>query len=216
MSFRPSLKTVSLAVAAAFITLAQPAGAAPVVDQSQTAIEGYGYGIFPNLYNWDRNVSMWQSFTAGMDGSLVGIAMQYYGSLVSIDLKIYSGEGVEGTLLSTTHLSNVSGTSGFQTFDLASQVAQLAGSVYTFSLENAVCSNGDYSCGGYRFANHDAYADGNFMGQGYAMPNAYHQGVTTADAAFQTLVEATVPEPTSLALAGLALAGLGLARRRKA
>jgi PEP-CTERM motif len=210
-AFKPAV--LALAMAA----LSQTTLAAPiVVDQSQTA-SNVTLGLFGNLYGWDRQVSIWQSFTAGTTGTLAGVGMTWGGTIASADLKIYAGTGVTGTLLSSYTLSNVVGTGTLQALTTGMSLAQTAGSVYTFSLENLVCAGGVWGC--YYSASHntDAYAAGVFMGQGYHMPDTYRAGVTNADLVFQTLVQAQqqVPEPSALALVGLTLAGLGVASRRR-
>src|ERR1035441_9135454 len=76
------------------------------VDQSQVNGSASSYPLYQNLYSWDRAVSSWQSFQAGSSGWLGGVAveMSYAPANGSVDLNVYSGTGVQGTLLESTPL----------------------------------------------------------------------------------------------------------------
>jgi hypothetical protein len=194
------------------------------VDQSQTAGSQWtGYGMNRNAYGWDRNVSAWQEFQAGVSGSLGGIAVDMNFALAggSVDLNIYSGEGVQGTLLESTQLQwtdalEFNYTGQWCTFLLDAPVELTSGSTYTFSFENL---SFDDAFGYVVVDSGNPYPNGDYMMQGYFWGNTfgYTTGSTTADMNFQTIMEpiTEAPEPSTLALSAVAGLGLLLFRRRK-
>jgi hypothetical protein len=191
------------------------------VDQSQVGGSDPSYPLFQNYYGWDRQVSAWQSFQAGASGFLGGIGMDLYSAQAygSVDLNIYSGTGVQGTLLESTHLqwndSFYSGGGGqWYTLQLDSPVELTAGSEYTFSFENLGANNQLSYTVNY---SQNAYPDGQYMQQGYFWGETgdYHSGTADADMNFQTVMVA-VPEPSTAATVLLGLGFLVMAWRRKA
>lgn len=174
------------------------------IDQTQLSL-GTSWGFFSNLYGWDRDVTLWQEFTAGQTGDLAGIALYMIDSAPSgnFDLNIYSGTGVEGSLLQSTNISWVTDYNTvhpldeiWYTFQLDSTIGLTSGLTYTFSIENlssdSIIKTAVSSTGGS-----DPYPDGVYMHQGYQMPSTYTQGGTAEDIAFQTVM---VPEPSTYAL----------------
>ena len=189
------------------------------VDQSQVGGSDTSYPLFQNLYGWDRSVSAWQSFQAGTFGLLGGIGMElnYAYANGSVDLNIYSGTGVQGTLLESTHLAwnnsfYSSEGSQWYTLQLDSPVELSAGSQYTFSFENLGANNQLSYTVNY---SQNAYLGGQYMQQGYWMPDGYQSGSTDADMNFQTVMVA-VPEPSTAATVLLGLGFLVMAWGRKA
>src|ERR1035437_6672941 len=194
------------------------------VDQSQVGGSDTSHPLYQNVYGWDRSVSAWQSFQAGTSGLLGGIGMDLYSAPAngSVDLNIYSGTGVQGTLLESTHLqwnnSFSSGEAQWHTFQLDSPVALTAGSQYTFSFENL---GADMQLWYIDNTSANAYPAGEYMQQGYWMqqdywmPNGYQSGTTAADMNFQTTMVA-VPEPSTAATVLLGLGFLAMAWYRKA
>lgn len=191
------------------------------VDQSQVGGSDPTYPLFRNLYSWDRNVSAWQSFQAGASGFLGGIGMDLNSAPAngSVDLNIYSGTGVQGTLLESTHLqwndSFYSGGGGqWYTLQLDSPVELTAGSQYTFSFENL---GADMQLRYMDNTSMNAYANGEYMQQGYfeGVTWDYQSGTTSGDMNFQTVMVA-VPEPSTAANVLLGLGFLTMAWRRKA
>ena len=190
-----------------------------MVDQSQVNGTAPNWPLYQNDYGWDRAVSSWQSFQAGSSGWLGGVAveMTYAQANGSVDLNVYSGTGVQGTLLESTHLQ-WSDSFSFQpggqwyAFQLASPVALTAGSEYTFSFENL---GGDAQLWYMVNLSANAYPAGEYMHQGYWMPDGYQSGTTDADMNFQTVMVA-VPEPSTAATVLLGLGFLAMAWRRKA
>ncbi|HMT71518.1 MAG TPA: tail fiber domain-containing protein [Saprospiraceae bacterium] len=103
-----------------------------VIDQQQV-----------NNTNVNNGTTHWQSFTAGVTGLLTQIDLKIntpIGSSTSPGtIKIYQGEGVTGTLLSTTNItySNVVGYP-WQTFTSANFGSIVAGSIYTIQFSAPV------------------------------------------------------------------------------
>ena len=194
-----------------------------MVDQSQVNGTAPNWPLYQNDYGWDRAVSSWQSFQAGSSGWLGGVAveMTYAPGSGSVDLNVYSGTGVKGTLLESTPLQ-WSDPFPFQSggqwygFQLASPIALTAGSEYTFSFENL---GGDEQLWYMVNLSANAYPAGEYMQQGYfgggpGMTD-YNAGTTAQDMNFQTVMVA-VPEPSTAATVLLGLGFLAMAWRRKA
>ena len=194
------------------------------VDQSQVTGTDLGdSALYQNLYGWDRNVSAWQSFQAGTSGSLGGIAVDVLFAQPdgSVDLNIYSGTGVQGTLLASTPLQWTDGTSSafgtWQTLLLDTPVALTAGSTYTFAFENI--NNDDYLACIDASSEDSPYPNGVYMQQGYFMPSGdYTTGTPDASMNFQTVMGpiTVVPEPATDILAGFGALGFLLFIKRKA
>jgi hypothetical protein len=192
------------------------------VDQSQVGGSDTSHPLYQNVYGWDRSVSAWQSFQAGTSGLLGGIGMDlsYAQANGAVDLNIYSGTGVQGTLLESTHLqwnnSFSSGEAQWHTFQLDSPVALTAGSQYTFSFENL---GADMQLRYIDNTSANAYPAGEYMQQGYFGGDGYGMeystGTTAADMNFQTTMVA-VPEPSTAATVLLGLGFLAMAWYRKA
>ncbi|MDD2987171.1 T9SS type A sorting domain-containing protein [Flavobacterium sp.] len=79
--------------------------------------------------------STWQSFTAGITGTLSQIDNGFASTMNgTATLNMYNGTGLEGTLLHSQEVT-ISGTNNFwQTFTISSPVAVVAEQVYTFEL----------------------------------------------------------------------------------
>ena len=194
------------------------------IDQSQvTGTDLLDNALYHNLYGWDRNVSAWQSFQAGESGSLGGIGVDLHWAQPggSVDLNIYSGTGVQGILLGSTHLQWTDGTSSslgtWQTLLLDAPVALTAGSTYTFSFEN-ISNDGDLGC--IDASGEDTpYANGVYMQQGYFMPGGnYLTGTPDASMNFETVMGpiTIVPEPSTFILAGFGTLSFLLFLKRNA
>jgi len=192
------------------------------IDQSQvTGTDLRDAPLYQNIYGWDRSVSAWQSFQAGMTGSLGGIGVDLIWAMPggSVDLNIYSGTGVQGTLLESTHLQwtdglDASGT--WQTFLLDAPVALTAGSTYTFSFENI---GSDEQLAVVNASGEDTpYPNGVYMQQGYFMPGGnYLTGTPDASMNFETVMGpiTAAPEPASATLMVLGLVTVGAFIRRR-
>jgi hypothetical protein len=198
------------------------------VDQSDVTGNNTSYILYNNLYGWDRNVSAWQSFQAGVSGTLGGIGVDLIWAQAngSVDLNIYAGVGVQGTLLESTALQwtdsfeSASSPWTWCTFLLDNPVALTAGTTYTFSFENlgnSVDLKYVVDTSGNPYPNGEYMQQGYFMQSDYGTPDGYVGGTTAVSMNFETIMEpiTTVPEPATLALAGLGGLSLLLFRRRK-
>jgi hypothetical protein len=78
--------------------------------------------------------SVWQSFTAGISGILSSVEWEIQGQQTSITVKIYNGEGINGTLLGTAN-GMTSTTRSFVAFDLSSSnIKVIASQKYTIQV----------------------------------------------------------------------------------
>ena len=101
----------------------QPANGAAALDQSQT-VGGWGAG----------STTQWQSFTAGASGALTQVDLDVNSGLSGVGqngvIKIYEGNGIGGTLLSTENVF-FAYVFTFQQFPLTVQPLLTAGLQYT-------------------------------------------------------------------------------------
>ncbi len=107
-------------------------------------------------------VDNWQSFTAGITGTLVQLDPSVGPSVgnpaAAGQLSIYAGEGISGALLSSQAVTYQQvGNAGFQQFVLTTPVPVTAGQQYTFRLTAAAGSNIWWDGGG-----NNPYAGGRF------------------------------------------------------
>lgn len=99
------------------------------IDQQQNVFNGWKF---------ENNDAVGQSFTCGITGKLLQVEVNVYGGSGTFNLEIYSGNGINGTLLSTSPQS-LSGT-GWQTMTIPSNLAPLlvSGNQYTFYLNGYI------------------------------------------------------------------------------
>jgi len=149
------------------------------VDQEQTTFNGEAHST---LY-------MWQSFTAGADGTLTAVEL-LVGAHDGVTpwtatLSIYSGEGMGGTVLST---QTVSGDPAWadRIFMLANPCAVTTGQKYTIVLDP------DSVSVQWRFRAADVY------GGGYSYPNTYFDFWFRTYLAGSSSQPALVVQPVSL------------------
>lgn len=101
----------------------------PVVDQQQLVYEaGLSARNLPGY-------STWQSFQAGITGTLTQIDQGYFNAMTgTATLKIYTGTGTGGTLLYSNGVT-ISGTGNFWvTFTISPGVAVTSGQSYTYEI----------------------------------------------------------------------------------
>jgi len=187
------------------------------VDQSQTAGTATSYPLYRNFYGWNRAVSAWQMFQPGVSGDLGGIAVDLLNATAggSVDLNIYAGAGVQGTLLESTHLEWTSGFNKYPgvwyTLLLSTPVTVTAGDTYTFSFENL---SSDTALRYVVDPTSNPYSDGEYFQQGYFFggQNYYTSPSTTADMNFETIMDpiSPAPEPSFPAIFAMSMLGGGL------
>jgi len=127
------------------------------LDQSN---DNFGY------YFYDAS-SIWQSFTAGMDGHLRAIQAHIYATNDApwtATFEIREGQGTAGTLLASQTIAG-DGVKQQRTFVLENPVRQVSGATYSFVVRNAstgltVRASADLYAGG---RSHHANYDYNFM-----------------------------------------------------
>ncbi|MGI4865926.1 MAG: glycine-rich protein [Janthinobacterium lividum] len=121
----------------------------------------------------------WQSFTAGVTGTLtrLDLSLRPSGSGTTGQLSLYSGEGTTGTQLSSQAITfQVVGSGGYQQYVLTTPVPVTAGQQYTYQLNGL---SGTVSSSG---ANTNPYAGGRNRGDA-GSDLAFKTYVTTPNAA---------------------------------
>jgi hypothetical protein len=97
-----------------------------------------------------------QSFTATENGLLKTISLKTIFNHASFTLKVYSGEGVDGTLLHTQSFTT-SNSYAYSTYTLDSDVTLTSNSIYTFTAVGAslIASRSDSYSGGQFYSSTD-------------------------------------------------------------
>jgi hypothetical protein len=185
--------------------IASPAKA-DTIDQQQLFYDG---GISARTL---PGYTVWQSFTAGLTGTLTEIDMGFFNDMSGDGtLRIYSGQGTSGAILETLSVPVVGITQPSFTWNNWSvNVAIQVGLQYTFELTpNSVTLPDPY---GVAFGTADPYAGGV---AGLNDPSGTYP-LADWDLVFQTRVSrASMPEPTSIVLLGCGLVALTLPKRRR-
>lgn len=153
--------------------------------------------------------AVWQSFTVGTTGTLIGIDMGFFNNMSGqAQLQIFAGEGTAGMLLQTLSIPVIGLTQPGVTWNAWSvSVPVQAGLQYTFCITpNAATLPDPY---GVALGTSNPYSGGVL---GVNDPSGSYP--TNFDAVFRTYVT-PVPEPGSICLVSIGLCAL-LFRRRKA
>ncbi|HUW35130.1 MAG TPA: hypothetical protein VM223_26260 [Planctomycetota bacterium] len=93
------------------------------VDQYQGGATGATFGS-----------GCWQSFTAGISGSLLSVAWWLVGDPANLSVQVYAGEGTGGTLLVSTPVFTTSASGRWGTVKFAAPPSVIAGQKYTFKV----------------------------------------------------------------------------------
>ena len=117
-----------------------------IYNSTTGRFQGYNDGSRLNQENEITNLFQysndnWQSFTPSISGKLDRITF-YAGSVnpspFTVSLKIYSGEGISGTLLGTLSPLPFSTEGDLRSYDLSSlSITLVAGDKYTFRIETS-------------------------------------------------------------------------------
>jgi hypothetical protein len=121
-----------------------------ILDQSHSVSYGiYGAG----------QSALGQSFTAGLSGSLNKVSMRFANSTCTGTLKIFSGSGVSGTLLTSQAFSISSGNGDIE-FTLNSPITVVNGTQYTMLFEKSTGNIDVYNSNDGSYTGGQAYAWG--------------------------------------------------------
>jgi len=103
-----------------------------IFSHTATAVDQKFTHDYDTLGSYETN-SVWQSFTAGVTGSMTSVALEFPGGpeTTPATLEIYSGEGTGGALLSTQPALI---TGGWSTYHLVSAASVTATQQYTISI----------------------------------------------------------------------------------
>jgi len=181
----------------------KPARAQKVLDQQQTLYNGGLSALTLPGY------TVWQSFTAGLSGTLTEIDMGFFNDISGDGtLQIFDGQGTSGTLLQTLVVPVIGITQPDVTWNYWTtvNVPVVAGQMYTFNfIPDAATLPNPY---GVALGAPDPYPGpppyaGGVMGENIPSANQ----TTNFDLVFRTYVQ-LVPEPASYQMA--LLAGLGV------
>jgi hypothetical protein len=127
----------------------------PLLDQSHTV----SYGIWGS---GEAQAEVGQSFTASLTGLLTKVSMQFYNSTCTGNLKIFSGQGTSGALL-TSQAFTLSSGSGNIEFTLNEAINVVNGTIYTMIFEKTTGSIDVYNSNDGSYTRGQAYARGGFQ-----------------------------------------------------
>jgi hypothetical protein len=127
----------------------------PLLDQSHTV----SYGIWGS---GEAQAAVGQSFTASLTGLLTKVSMQFYNSTCTGNLKIFSGQGTSGALL-TSQAFTLSSGSGNIEFTLNEAINVVNGTIYTMIFEKTTGSIDVYNSNDGSYTRGQAYARGGFQ-----------------------------------------------------
>ena len=121
-----------------------------ILDQSHSVSYGiYGAG----------QTALGQSFTAGLSGLLNKVSMRFANSTCTGTLKIFSGSGVSGTLLTSQAFSISSGNGDIE-FALTNPISVVNGTQYTMLFEKSTGNIDVYNSNDGSYTGGQAYAWG--------------------------------------------------------
>jgi uncharacterized coiled-coil protein SlyX len=150
-------------------------GNAWTLDQDQDSYNGSTYG----------GAGMWQSFTAGTNGALVGVAL-LYGATDGVSqwnaaLAIYDGEGTGGRILASQTIMG-DGPVAWRQFSLNSPVMVSSGNKYTIYVDSDISCRwfkstaNPYAGGMGYYATNDDYCFRTYLASGTSSPALTIQG----------------------------------------